>query len=136
MSPYEPRPEGLNTQPAPPSVVETLKPATMKMARASEADLDAAQKVASIIEELHKGYMPATDDDDDFTWFDRDDPEQCQKVLGALLDATEKTSLFRVTFGMAVILDPRNKLLDPNADTLEMHPELKAALGSKENQNA
>ena len=24
MSPYEPRPEGLNTQPAPPSVVETL----------------------------------------------------------------------------------------------------------------
>ncbi len=26
MSPYEPRPEGLNTQPAPPSVVETLKP--------------------------------------------------------------------------------------------------------------
>lgn len=28
MSPYEPRPEGLNTQPAPPSVVETLKPRT------------------------------------------------------------------------------------------------------------
>ncbi|VVE69298.1 hypothetical protein PPN31119_03239 [Pandoraea pnomenusa] len=25
MSPYEPRPEGLNTQPAPPSVVETLR---------------------------------------------------------------------------------------------------------------
>ncbi|VVE82676.1 hypothetical protein [Pandoraea sputorum] len=24
MSPYEPRPEGLNTQPAPPSIVETL----------------------------------------------------------------------------------------------------------------
>ncbi|VVE07339.1 hypothetical protein PSP20601_02464 [Pandoraea sputorum] len=24
MSPYEPRPEGLNTQPAPPSVVETI----------------------------------------------------------------------------------------------------------------
>lgn len=28
MSPYEPRTEGLNTQPAPPSVVETLKPRT------------------------------------------------------------------------------------------------------------
>lgn len=28
MSPYEPRPEGLNTQPAPPSVVETVKPRT------------------------------------------------------------------------------------------------------------
>ncbi|VVE29121.1 hypothetical protein PEP31012_03573 [Pandoraea eparura] len=28
MSPYEPRPEGLNTDPAPPSVVETLKPRT------------------------------------------------------------------------------------------------------------
>ncbi|MDM8356638.1 hypothetical protein [Pandoraea communis] len=25
MSPYEPRPEGLNTDPAPPSVVETLR---------------------------------------------------------------------------------------------------------------
>ncbi|RRJ73161.1 hypothetical protein EIL82_22015 [Pandoraea apista] len=26
MTPYEPRPEGLNTDPAPPSVVGTLKP--------------------------------------------------------------------------------------------------------------
>ncbi|MEF3068001.1 hypothetical protein [Pandoraea apista] len=26
MSPYAPRPEGLNTDPAPPSVVQTLKP--------------------------------------------------------------------------------------------------------------
>ncbi|VVE53334.1 hypothetical protein PCO31111_04882 [Pandoraea communis] len=39
MSPYEPRPEGLNTEPAPPSVVETL--------RSPLADaIDIAMKVA------------------------------------------------------------------------------------------
>lgn len=99
----------------------------MKMARASEADIDASLAVNRILDDLLKGYMPAVDEgeeDDGTTWFDRDDADQCKAVLGKLLDAADKGSLFRVAFGMQVVLDPRNELLDPNADTLEKHPKV------------
>ncbi|WP_264840966.1 hypothetical protein [Burkholderia cenocepacia] len=100
----------------------------MKMARASKADLDAALDVSNIIEQLEQGYMPSTDESDELERFDSDDREQCKRALSAILDAAEKGSLFRVTFGMTVVLDPRNELLDPAADTLELHPKLVAAL--------
>lgn len=104
----------------------------MKMARASEDDLKAALDVSRILEEeLAKGYMPsdpdAEDDGDGIKWFDRDDPDQCKVALNKLLDAADKGSLFRVTFGMTVLLDARNKLTDPAADTLEAHPEIVAS---------
>lgn len=93
----------------------------MKMARASKADLDAALDVSNIIEQLEQGYMPSTDESDDLERFDCDDREQCRRALNAILDAAQKGSLFRVTFGMTVVLDPA-------ADTLELHPKLVAAL--------
>lgn len=96
----------------------------MKMARASEQELEAALTVSRIIEELEKGYMPGTDDSDEIEFFDPQDRHQCQRVLAAILTAAKQGCIFRVTFGMAVVLDPRNKLLDPNADTLEIHPDL------------
>jgi hypothetical protein len=72
--------------------------------------------------------MPSDDDSEELEFFDRDDAEQCQRVVGMLLDATRHTSLFRVVFGMAVVLDPQNELLDPDADTIEKHPKIIAAL--------
>lgn len=100
----------------------------MKMARASEADIEAAFTVCRILDELEKRYMPSDDDSEELEFFDRDDAEQCQKVVGMLLDATQRTSLFRVVLGMACVLDPRNELLDPDADTIEMHPKIVKAL--------
>jgi hypothetical protein len=100
----------------------------MKMARASEADVEAAFKVCQILDQLDKLYMPSDDDSENAEFFDRDDAEQCQKVVGMLLDATRHTSLFRVVLGMAVVLDPRNELLDPDADTIAKHPKIVAAL--------
>lgn len=104
----------------------------MKMARASKADLDAALDVSNIIEQLEQGYMPSTDESDELERFDSDDREQCKRALSAILDAAAKGSLFRVTFGMTVVLDPRNELLDPAADSLELHPRLTAALDRPE----
>lgn len=100
----------------------------MKMARASEADITAALEVCRILEDLDKGYMPSTDDSEELEFFDRDDSEQCRKIVGMLLDAIDQASLFRVVFGMSVALDPRNGLLDPDADTLEKHPRIVEAL--------
>jgi hypothetical protein len=100
----------------------------MKMARASEADIEAALKVTQIFDDLDKRYMPSEDDGEELEFFDRNDAEQCQKVVGMLLDVTRHTSLFRVVLGMAVVLDPRNELLDPDADTIAKHPKIVAAL--------
>lgn len=105
----------------------------MKMARASKADLDAANEVARLLGDLERRCMPDADPDhpsEETEWFDRDDAKQCQRALGMLLDAASKGSLFRVTFGMLVVLDPRNELLDPDADTLEKHPKTLAALAA------
>lgn len=103
----------------------------MKMARASQADVDAALEVTRMLGDLEKRTMPDVDPEnpsDDTEWFDRDDAEHCKRAMAMLLDAASKGSLFRVTFGMLVVLDPRNELLDPNANTLEKHPKTIAAI--------
>lgn len=65
-----------------------------------------------------------------------DDASACQRVLRKLLEIAEQGSLFRVTFGMLVLMDPANKLLDPDADTLEAHPEIVAALDAMQAKEA
>ncbi len=96
----------------------------MKMARASETDLDLAQSISRIIEDLEKGFMPNPDDSEDIVWFDIDDHDSCKIVINAILEQAKRGSLFRVTFGMLVVCDPRNKLLNPDADYLEHHPAI------------
>ena len=103
----------------------------MKIAKASEADLGMAMDLLSMLDALghrHCPSMPAViarnDGDEEF---DRDDDDQCGRALRALLEVADRGSLFRVVFGAATMLDPRNKLVDPNADTIEHHPENVAA---------
>ncbi|MCO6057352.1 hypothetical protein NG726_11790 [Pseudomonas sp. MOB-449] len=99
----------------------------MKMARASEQDLECAQQVASFLESLIKGYLPdcISSAPDEIDWLDLGDHDQLRRIVEALIEIAGKGSMFRVTFGMEVLLDPRNELLDPNADTLELHPVLR-----------
>ena len=104
----------------------------MKMAKASNEDLDMAMDLCGAIDALTNNWptMPealSTCDDDAMGAedFDRDDDKQCGQVLRHLLEIAERGSLMRVVFGAAVMLDPRNKLVDPNADTIEHHPDRK-----------
>lgn len=62
----------------------------MKMARASEQDLEAALTVSRIIEELEKGYMPGDDNAEETEFFDQDDPEHCKRALDAILSAAHR----------------------------------------------
>jgi hypothetical protein len=48
-------------------------------------------------------------------------------VLDYLIGLNNQASLSRVIMGMAVLLDPRNKIIDPNSDTLERYQEPIAA---------
>jgi hypothetical protein len=118
----------------------------MKMAKADDRDLRAANAVAGILEDIGKGYYPRRiaetpagiepvewgNDNDDPTFFDSDDAEHCKAVVERLLLCENSGSLFRVTFGMQVLLDPANQIVDPDADTLEVHPRFKVAMEERE----
>ena len=106
----------------------------MNMAKASEADLRMAMDLSTALESLGRHRtMPSENPDDlseEAVSFDRDDAEDCKKALNKVLDIASRGSLFRVIFGMVVLLDPRNKVLDPNSDILAVHPDLLKGPGS------
>lgn len=109
----------------------------MKMAKASEADLNMAIELTNALEALAGRWgavMPEKiercEQDCEFERFDIDDPKQCRRVIEYLIRLTRSASLMRVVWGMQVLLDPRNRMVDPDADTLEHHPDVVAALAS------
>lgn len=103
----------------------------MKMAKASSADLEMAMELSHALEALSNRWSAAmperiaqSADDDHDEAFSIDDEKQCRRVCEYLIKLTRSASLFRVVMGMAVLLDPANKIVDPDADTLEHHPEV------------
>ena len=99
----------------------------MKMAKASTADMEMALKLCSALNALGRGDLPAFDGDDDTGLFDEYDDEQAAMAMRQLLNLADRGSIERVIWGMHILLDPANKLVDPNASTLEAHPEAEAA---------
>lgn len=102
----------------------------MKMAKASEADLRMAMQLCGAFDLLGQRFLPCMPEaieelaeDDESERFDRDDDAQCGRALRHLLEIAERGSLMRVIWGMAVLLDPENRMVDPAADTLELHPD-------------
>lgn len=102
----------------------------MKMAKASEADLSMAMDLVNALDSLGQRWAPCMPeqierltDERESEPFDRDDDAQCGRAMRYLLDLTDRASLGRVIWGMVVLLDPRNKMVDPNAPTLERHPD-------------
>lgn len=96
----------------------------MKIAKASERDIEMALKLANWLESIENGRMP-----DDLTegeeteWINTDDTEQYQILICGIRRLLNQFSIFRVVFGMSVVCDPANKLLDPDASSIEHHPE-------------
>ena len=97
----------------------------MKMAKASQADLDMAMDVCSALDGIsaHWPSMPepiSTGSDDER--FYADSPEHCTRVIDYLVKTMQRGSLSRVVWGCVTMLDPRNGLVDPNADTIDRAP--------------
>jgi hypothetical protein len=109
----------------------------MKMAKASEADMSMAIEMAQALDALTNRWTPMMPEaidqggEEENERFDIDDETQCRRVVEYLLELADRASLFRVVFGMAVLLDPRNQCVDPDADTIEHHPDAKAGLAAK-----
>lgn len=97
----------------------------MKMAKASQADIDMALTLSTFLDSIDKGYVPdaASIDSEKIEWLNEDDGEQCSRIVRELKTIIGHGSFFRVAFGLAVLLDPANELVDPDADTIEHHPK-------------
>jgi len=99
----------------------------MKMAKASNKDIDAAGDAMSVLQDISSGYYPQRDGDEcEDSRFDPEDPAHLRKfydLMSATLDASPGWP-GRVIGGMCyVILYPANEILDPAADTLQLHPK-------------
>lgn len=104
---------------------EHMKTHHMKMAKASKEDIDYALHINHFLDLMNCGY-PASDAVADYQLEGYDD----LVAAGAedkefLLRAFERGSLFRVAFGLQVLLDPRNEIVDPDLTYLELHPKLR-----------
>lgn len=100
----------------------------MKMAKASETDIEMALKLANWLESVENGRMPEDlTEGEEIEWIETANEEQYDRLFHGLRRLLQQGSLFRVIFGMAVVCDPANKLLDPDADTIEHHPERQKA---------
>jgi len=115
----------------------------MKMTKASEADMKMAMDLCHALDALGHRFVPSMPeaieelaDGRESEHFDRDDDAQCGRALRHLLNVVDSGSLTRVVWGMAVLLDPKNKVVDPSADTIEHHPEVVAALAASKSATA
>lgn len=106
----------------------------LKMAKASEADMELADGVASILDSLGRGYYPAVEDKETEdaaragdlpTFFDPDNKAHLRHLYDMLMKLDAKGSMFRVSFGYRVLMD--NRVVDPAQSTLQFHPTLTAA---------
>ncbi len=102
----------------------------MKMAKASPEDLDMAMKLANALDDITRGYFPERFIDLDGDphgieipeRIDTDDAAQYERLIDGLRELLRQGSIFRVIWGMAVVCDPDNECIDPDADTIEHHP--------------
>lgn len=99
------------------------------MARASEADIEMAMTLTGYMEDIERGYMPSNlvEDGESYELIDTSDENQYHRLITGLLNLFEHGSIGRVVWGMATVCDPANKLLDPESDVLEIHPDLASA---------
>ena len=98
---------------------------TIGMAKATKEDLEAAMDVVGALESISNwGVMPGEIADADCEAFDAENADQCRRLFDHLVSLTRRGSLFRVVYGMACLLDPVNEIIDPESDTLKVHPSL------------
>lgn len=97
----------------------------MKMAKASEADIEMALELSTMLEGFERGNFPVDEDAEDYEPFYDDNPEHCRRAMDLIIDKLRAGSLFRVVFGMSVLLDPKNEAVDHSLDYLEHHPKVR-----------
>lgn len=97
----------------------------VRMAKASDRDIEAALELSNLMDAIGRGYYPASPGDDDAPLnFDSDDIEHLRHLHARIKAIADAGSLFRVVGGLAVLLNPQNAIVDPDADHIALHPRL------------
>jgi hypothetical protein len=103
----------------------------IRMAKAREADIEAAFEMAGVLESLGHGRYPSREGDEDAPMhFNSDDYEHLQYLHQRLIEIEEKGSLFRVVGGLDTLLNPANAIVDPDDDCIALHPRFTAQTGA------
>jgi hypothetical protein len=106
----------------------------MKMAKATEKDIDAAGDCMGVLEDIAKGYYPSREGDEDPDpphHFDEDDINHLRKFYRMVMNTLDASPGWpgRVIGGMCyVIMWDKNTIVDPDSKVLELHPHIRAAL--------
>lgn len=98
----------------------------MKMAKASKTDIDMALELISVLDDIEDGKFPyrfSNPELESIEWLDPDDGPQMGNLLYQLKHHLNRGSIGRVIMGMAVVSDPKNECIDPDADCIEHHPK-------------
>lgn len=95
----------------------------MKMSKASEQDMNSALTLCTLLNQVEDGYYPGTEDDGNL-FFDPDNYTHLRVFYDQAMACLRAApgGIVRVVAGMHTIL--HNEILDPDADTLELHPRL------------
>lgn len=96
----------------------------MKMAKATQQDMDAAYELCHALEALEQGYLPNMTGDEDEESVSYEERKHAIQVVNHLIAIARRASIFRVCFGMTVLLDSKNEIVDPNSKALDLHPRL------------
>ncbi|MDO5288500.1 MAG: hypothetical protein Q4F13_02550 [Pseudomonadota bacterium] len=104
----------------------------MKIAKPDKNDFDKAFLALAWISAIERGEMPLEIAEDEDEMLDFDNADQCRRIVDGMEDLLDSVSLSRVIWGMYSLCDPENRIIDPNADTLELHPSIVQALKDKQ----
>ena len=100
----------------------------MRMAKASDADLNVAYRLMRLVDAIGDGYYPS-DEEGAPTFFD-DDWEHLQFLHRQIAESSG--GIHRVVGAAGILLDQKNNLIDPEEDCIELSPDMKEAIKAKE----
>jgi len=88
--------------------------------------MEAALAMCRALESLEGGYLPdeMTEGQDEPVWYN--ESKHAAAVVEFMIGVQKRASLFRVCFGMTVLLDSQNEIVDQELSHLELHPRLRA----------
>ena len=108
----------------------------VRLAKASQADLDAAYRIMSLLDCMDDGYYPSNEEGSP-TFFDSDDWEHLQFLHQQIIEIAEHSGgICRVIGAAGILLNEQNGLIDPDDDCIELHPDLKAMIAAGEEVEA
>lgn len=106
----------------------------MKMARATDEDMEVAYELAGLVDVIGRGDYPSTDDAEDVPdWFDADDIDHLKALHKRIEKIADKVSaIWRVIGGFSILSNPANQLIDLTKDVIELHPRIVVALAAQQ----